>query len=115
MSGLSWYGQLPVNLPKSQVNNYSQDGAGRCHFNAASVPVYAPNSVGGQAGAMFREVFNNGEKARLPETVSGVKNADIKERAIGYWTNVDADFGAKLRANLGATPLSDAEAANKIG
>jgi len=48
--------------------------------------------------------------------VGGVKNAAIKERAIQYWTNVDADLGAKLRANLGAAPTdSDAEAANKIG
>jgi hypothetical protein len=44
-----------------------------------------------------------------------VKRGDIKERAIQYWTNVDAELGAKLRANLGAAPLSDAEAANKIG
>ncbi|MGY2745319.1 catalase [Pseudarthrobacter sp. O4] len=151
------HAQLPVNLPKSQVNNYSQDGAGRYHFNAPSVPVYTPNSLGGpaavepqnaaggwendgaltlsahslhaedgdfgQAGTLYREVFNDGEKARLLETVtgavSGVKNADIKERAIQYWTNVDAEFGAKLRANLGAVGAgvvtSDAEAANKIG
>jgi catalase len=147
------HAQLPVNLPKNQVNNYSQDGAGRYHFNAPSVPVYAPNSVGGpaavepavagggwendgeltlsahslhaedgdfgQAGTLYREVFNDGEKARLLDTVtgavSGVKNAEIKERAIQYWTNVDAEFGAKLRANLGAGQVeSDAEAANKV-
>jgi catalase len=147
------HAQIPVNQPKSQVNNYSQDGAGRYHFNAPSVPVYAPNSVGGpaavepavagggwendgeltlsahtlhaedsdfgQAGTLYREVFNDGEKARLLDTVtgavSGVKNADIKERAIAYWTNVDAEFGAKLRANLGAGQVeSDAEAANKV-
>jgi catalase len=147
------HAQLPVNAPQNQVNNYSQDGAGRYHFNAPSVPVYAPNSVGGpaavepatagggwendgalthsahslhpedsdfgQAGTLYREVFNDGEKARLLETVtgavSGVKNADIKERAIQYWTNVDAEFGAKLRAGLGAGQVeSDAEAANKV-
>jgi len=147
------HAQLPVNLPKNQVNNYSQDGQGRYHFNAPSVPVYAPNSVGGpaavepavagggwendgalthsahalhaedsdfgQAGTLYREVFNEGEKARLLETVtgavSGVKTAEIKERAIQYWTNVDAEFGAKLRANLGAGQVeSDAEAANKV-
>jgi len=147
------HAQIPVNAPKNQVNNYSQDGAGRFHFNAPSVPVYAPNSVGGpaavepavagggwendgeltlsahslhaedgdfgQAGTLYREVFNDGEKARLLETVtgavSGVKNADIKERAIAYWTNVDTEFGAKLRANLGAGQVeSDAEAANKV-
>ena len=147
------HAQLPVNAPQNQVNNYSQDGAGRYHFNAPSVPVYAPNSVGGpaavepgvagggwendgeltlsahslhaedsdfgQAGTLYREVYNDGEKARLLETVtgavSGVKNASIKERAIAYWTNVDAEFGAKLRANLGAGQVeSDAEAANKV-
>ncbi|BAS10417.1 vegetative catalase [Arthrobacter sp. Hiyo4] len=36
------HAQIPVNQPKNQVNNYSQDGAGRYHFNAPSVPVYAP-------------------------------------------------------------------------
>ncbi|BCW68117.1 catalase [Arthrobacter sp. NicSoilB4] len=147
------HAQLPVNLPKNQVNNYSQDGQGRYHFNAPSVPVYAPNSVGGpaavepavagggwendgeltlaahslhaedgdfgQAGTLYREVYNDGEKARLLDTVtgavSGVKDAGIKERAIQYWTNVDAEFGAKLRANLGAGQVeSDAEAANKV-
>ena len=64
-------------------------------------------------------MFDDGAKARLLETVtgavSGVKNAEIKERAIQYWTNVDAEFGAKLRANLGAGQVeSDAEAANKV-
>jgi catalase len=147
------HAQLPVNAPKNEVNNYSQDGAARYHFNAPTVPVYAPNSLGGpaavepavagggwendgeltlaahslhaedddfgQAGTMYREVFNDGEKARLLDTVtgavSGVKNAEIKERAIQYWTNVDAEFGAKLRANLGAGQVeSDAEAANKV-
>jgi len=46
-----------------------------------------------------------------------VKSPGIKERAIQYWTNVDAELGAKLRANLGtaAAADSDAEAANKIG
>jgi len=147
------HAQIPVNQPKNQVNNYSQDGSGRYLFNAPTVPVYAPNSVGGpaavepavagggwendgeltlsahslhaedgdfgQAGTLYREVYNDGEKARLLETVtgavSGVKNASIKERAIAYWTNVDAEFGAKLRANLGAGQVeSDAEAANKV-
>ncbi|MDQ0618292.1 hypothetical protein QFZ33_002316 [Arthrobacter globiformis] len=47
--------------------------------------------------------------------MGGVKPAGIKERAIQHWTNDDAELGAKLRANLSAAPLSDAEAANKIG
>jgi len=149
------HAQLPVNLPKSQVNNYSQDGQGRLTFNAPSVPVYAPNSFGGpaavepqspaggwendgeltlsahslhpedgdfgQAGTLYRDVYDDGEKSRLLETITGavggVQSPAIKERAIQYWTNVDAELGSKLRANLGssAAGTSDAEAANKIG
>ncbi|MFC8039006.1 catalase [Paenarthrobacter sp. NPDC057355] len=147
------HAQIPVNQPKNQVNNYSQDGQGRYLFNAPSTPVYAPNSVGGpaavepaspaggwendgeltlsahtlhaedddfgQAGTLYREVYDEAAKARFLDTITGavggVKNADIKERAIQYWTNVDAELGAKLRANLGAGQTeSDAEAANKL-
>jgi catalase len=64
-------------------------------------------------------VFDDGAKARLLDTITGavggVKNADIKERAIQYWTNVDSELGAKLRANLGSAAVSEAESANKIG
>ncbi|WP_299166965.1 catalase [uncultured Arthrobacter sp.] len=76
----------------------------------------------GQAGTLYREVYNDAEKARFLENitgaVSGVTIDEIRERAIQYWTNVDADLGAKLRANLGsasgAAQNSDAEAANKF-
>lgn len=59
----------------------------------------------GQAGTLYRDVYDDGMKARLLNTITGgvgaVKNDGIRERAIDYWTNVDADLGAKLRANLG--------------
>ncbi len=41
------YKQIPVNAPRSPVNNYQKDGAMRVQ-NATS-PVYAPNSYGGPA------------------------------------------------------------------
>ncbi|BCT77271.1 catalase [Sinomonas cyclohexanicum] len=137
------HAQLPVNAPKNEVRNYSQDGAGRISFNSASTPVYAPNSFGGptaveptpqsggpgggwendgeltlaahtlhaedgdfvQPGILYREVFDDADRERILATltgaVGGVKNSEIKERAIQYWTNVDTDLGAKLRAELG--------------
>lgn len=133
------HAQLPVNAPKNEVRNYSQDGSGRISFNSASTPVYAPNSFGGpaavepatvgggwendgeltlaahtlhaedgdfvQPGILYREVFTDADRERILATltgaVGGVKRADIKERAIQYWTNVDAELGAKLRAELG--------------
>jgi catalase len=58
-----------------------------------------------QPGILYREVFNDAERARFLQTIAGavggVKRSDIKERAIQYWTNVDAELGAKLRAELG--------------
>ncbi len=39
------YRQIPVNMPKVEVNSYSKDGAMR--VQNASDPVYAPNSYGG--------------------------------------------------------------------
>ncbi|HKU10742.1 MAG TPA: catalase [Sinomonas sp.] len=133
------HAQLPVNAPKNEVRNYSQDGSARFYFNSPETPVYAPNSLGGpaaveptnpgggwendgeltlaahslhaedgdfvQPGILYREVFNDAERARFLQTIAGavggVKRADIKERAIQYWTNVDAELGAKLRAELG--------------
>ncbi|WP_433874642.1 catalase [Sinomonas atrocyanea] len=151
------HAQLPVNAPKNEVRNYSQDGAGRITFNSPSTPVYAPNSVGGpaaiepteaaggvgggwendgaltlaahslhaedgdfvQPGILYREVFDDGERARFLSTIAGavggVKSPEIKERAIQYWTNVDSELGAKLRVELGRQDVSQAEAANKIG
>ena len=43
--------QLPVNAPRNEVHPYSKDGAARYSFSDATVPVYAPNSVGGPAGS----------------------------------------------------------------
>jgi catalase len=57
------YNQLPVNAPKSPVNNYST--AGRMRFRNATDPVYAPNSKGGPRA----DVSRYGEPAGWP--VSG--------------------------------------------
>ncbi|WP_353987163.1 catalase [Ruicaihuangia caeni] len=58
----------------------------------------------GQAGTLYREVFNDEQKARFLETLlgqyAGLTIDAIKERFIQYWTNVDADLGAKIRAEV---------------
>ena len=54
----------------------------------------------GQAGTLYREVFDDAARARFLETITGhvggVKSDEIRERAIQYWTNVDA--GPRRRA-----------------
>jgi catalase len=104
--------------PQSPAGGWENDGA----LTLAAHSLHAEDGDFVQAGALYREVYDDAAKARLLETITGavggVKSPGIKERAIQYWTNVDAELGAKLRANLGAAPAgtsSDAEAANKIG
>ncbi|WP_448060325.1 catalase [Cellulomonas hominis] len=136
------HGQLPVNAPHAApVHSYAKDGAARYSFADASVPVYAPNSLGGpaadparaaesagweadgelqrsaatlhpedddwgQAGTLYRRVFDDAARARFLDTLAGhvgaVRSDAIRERALQYWTNVDTDLGAALRARLAA-------------
>lgn len=58
----------------------------------------------GQAGSLYRDVYDDAAKQRFLETltgaVGGVKSAEILERALQYWTKWDASLGEKLRAEL---------------
>ncbi len=102
--------------PAAIAGGWENDG----ELTLAAHSLHAQDGDFGQAGTMYREVFDDGARARFLDTITGavggVKDAGIKERAIGYWTNVDADLGAKLRANLGtgSGSSSEAEAANKF-
>ena len=44
-----------------------------------------------------------------------MKSDEIRERAIEYWTNVDATLGAALRANLASGEQTADEAAEYVG
>ncbi|WP_347108167.1 catalase [Paenarthrobacter sp. S56] len=101
--------------PASPAGGWENDG----ELTLSAHSLHAEDDDFGQAGTLYREVYDEAAKARFLDTITGavggVKSADIKERAIQYWTNVDAELGAKLRANLGAGEgSSDAEAANKL-
>ncbi|WP_306300804.1 catalase-related domain-containing protein, partial [Microbacterium sp. BF1] len=58
----------------------------------------------GQAGTLYREVFDAEQRARFLETLTGQGRSitidAIRERFFQYWTNVDADLGAALRARF---------------
>jgi len=55
----------------------------------------------GQAGSLYRDVFDAAAKARFLATLTGQGEAitvdAIRERFFQYWTNVDAQLGAALR------------------
>ena len=58
----------------------------------------------GQAGTLYREVFDDAAKARFVATLTGqgasITIPEIRERFFWYWGQVDADLGAQLRAAL---------------
>lgn len=58
----------------------------------------------GQAGTLYREVYDDAAKARFLDTLVGqyesLTVARIQERFVQYWTNVDQDLGAKIRARI---------------
>ncbi|WP_035750582.1 catalase, partial [Arthrobacter sp. 35W] len=87
--------------PTTPGGGWENDGA----LTLSAHSLHSEDSDFGQAGTLYREVFDDGARARFLDTITGavggVQDADIKERAIAYWTNVDAELGAKLRANLG--------------
>jgi len=71
--------------------------------------LHSEDSDFGQPGTLYREVFDDAAKARFLATLTGQGNSltvpGIKERFFEYWTNVDADLGAKLRASVAGTHI----------
>jgi catalase len=59
----------------------------------------------GQAGALVRDVMTHGERDNLVDNIvdhlsQGV-SAPIQDRAIDYWTSVDAPLGERIALGLG--------------
>jgi catalase len=103
--------------PQNPAGGWENDG----ELTHAAHCLHAEDSDFVQAGTLYREVYDDAAKARFLDTITGavggVKRSDIKERAIQYWTNVDAELGARLRANLGIHNQGaiDSAAVRRIG
>ncbi|HAM27941.1 MAG TPA: catalase, partial [Microbacteriaceae bacterium] len=86
--------------------SWESDGA----LVRSAATLHAEDSDFGQAGTLYRDVFDDAAKARFLDTITGaiggVQSAAIRERAIQYWTNVDGQLGEALRANLTSSDAS---------
>ncbi|MGV8965486.1 MAG: catalase [Cellulomonas sp.] len=76
----------------------------------SAATLHAQDSDFGQAGALYREVFDDAAKARFVATLTGQGSSitipGIRERFFAYWTSVDAELGATLRAAVvGLVPV----------
>jgi catalase len=58
-----------------------------------------------QAGALYREVMNDTDREHIATNIiahaSDGVTAEIQQRVVGYWTNVDPKLGAQIAAGLG--------------
>jgi catalase len=98
------------------AGSWESDG----ELTRAAATLHAEDDDFGQAGTLYREVYDDAAKARFLDTIAGavggVKREDIRERAIQYWTNVDAELGRALRERLAAGAPADADqAAEYVG
>ena len=106
----------PVADPaRAQVGSWESDG----ELVRTAATLHAEDSDFGQAGTLYREVFDDASKARFLETITGAvggtTNPEIRERAIQYWTSVDSTLGANLRAALADGNEPPNEAAEFVG
>ncbi|XPP26677.1 MAG: catalase [Leucobacter sp.] len=92
--------------------SWESDGA----LVRAAATLHAEDDDFGQAGTLYREVFSDAAKARFLDTITGavggVKSEEIRDRAIQYWTNVDAGLGQALRARLTGISATEGETAH---
>jgi catalase len=94
------YGGPEADPARAGEGGWQTDG----ELMRAAQTLHADDDDFGQAGTLYREVFDDGAKARLVETLVGQYGAltvdVIKARFVRYWTNVDAGLGAQIAARV---------------
>lgn len=103
------YAPNSVGGPEADANRAIEGGwASDGELVRAAASLHSEDSDFVQPGTLYREVFDDGAKARFLTTLIGQGNSitipEIQARFFEYWTNVDASLGSKLEESvLGAT------------
>jgi catalase len=70
-----------------------------------------------QPGALYRDVMSDTDREHLVTNIvahaSDGVTPEIQQRVIGYWTNVDAELGARVAAGLGMGDGTDGAGAGR--
>jgi catalase len=100
-------GAEPVYAPNSEGRGWA-DGEARPEESWAvdgemvrsAYSLHSEDDDFGQAGTLVREVFDDAQRARLIEQVSGSLLGGVRspvlERAFDYWQQIDADVGKRI-------------------
>jgi len=114
-------GAKPVYAPNSEGRPWADDDAALEESWAvdgdmvrAAYELHKEDDDFGQAGALVREVMDDGARDRLVETVSGSLlggvRGEVLERALEYWKRIDPGVGQriedKVRAGAADEPVS---------
>jgi catalase len=70
----------------------------------AAATLHSEDDDFGQPGTLVREVMNDTEREHLAANIIGhatnAVTSEIQKRVVEYWTNVDADLGARVAAGI---------------
>jgi len=103
------YEQLPINSPKPSPRAGDVGPDLIWWVEASEIARYAnarhaEDDDFSQAGALYREVMDDAQRARLVDNVVGHAGTDVttdvQHRVVDYWTQVDAELGARVDAGL---------------
>jgi catalase len=117
------YERLPVNSPKVEVHSYDFDGPMTYilgleveggQLGRYANPKHAEDDDFGQAGTLYREVMDDARRDMLVENIVGHASAEVsfdtQDRVVAYWTQVDAELGARVAAGLKRSEQADVPA-----
>ena len=89
------YGRMFSDAQVTVDNGWESDGA----LVRSAATLHAEDDDFGQAGTLVREVFDDAQRDRFVETVSGALAGVAEEvlvRAFAYWRNVDETIGRRI-------------------
>ncbi|WP_407318159.1 catalase [Isoptericola halotolerans] len=96
------FGGPAADPSRASEGSWESDGA----LLRSAYTLHSEDDDFGQAGTLYREVFDDAAKARFLENLTGQGRSitidEIRERFFQYWSNVDAELGAKLRSEVAA-------------
>ncbi|KQO61542.1 catalase [Curtobacterium sp. Leaf261] len=119
--------EVPVHAPNSlggaaadpaaagATGGWESDG----ELTRSAATLHAEDDDFGQAGSLWREVMNDEERERMVGNIVGhvskVTRPELFERIFQYWTNVDADLGARVRAGVQPSAPGSNEDPESVG
>lgn len=93
-----YFGEKNVNMPVDSTL-VSLDVHGTDMYRGAYVQ-HAEDDDFGQAGTLYRDVYNDEEKEELAQNIAGAMQGvspETEERCYWYWSSVDENLGARVK------------------